>query len=93
MYIHTDKGLFTKKAWTIKEIGSRSLTVTGKKTFFLRGKYEVLFDSYGGEKLAEIKGTLAEARDAMRKTEDIWRELKLLNGVAKALEDPCIKKN
>jgi hypothetical protein len=85
--VHTDKGLLTRKAWTIKEIGTRFLTVTGKRTVFSRGRYEVLLDSYKGDRLAEIKGSLAEARDGMRNNQEIWREMKLLNDVAKALRD------
>ena len=89
---HTDKGLLTKKAWAIKEVGTRFLTVTGKKTVFSRGKYEVLLDSYKGDRVAEIKGSLTKARDGMKKNEDIWREIKLLNEVAKAIDDPALKK-
>lgn len=85
--VHTDKGLLTKKAWAIKEIGTRFLTVTGKKTIFSRERFEVLLDSYKGDRLAEIRGSLAEARDGMRKNQEIWREIKLLNDVAKALKE------
>ena len=85
--VHTDKGLLTKTAWAIKEIGTRFLTVTGKRTVFSRGRYEVLLDSYKGDRLAEIKGNLAKARDGMRNNQEIWREIKLLNDVAKALKE------
>lgn len=87
MSIVYDRGLITKKAWGVKVVWGGKLTVRGERKAFSRGRYEVLYDDYRGVRVAEIKGSLAKARGAMRAIKDIKQEIGLLNGVAEAIRD------
>jgi DNA-binding MarR family transcriptional regulator len=84
--IEASRRFLSKRATGTKTTGEIRLTITGKKSPFSRGRYQVLA-SVNGEEAFSATGSFLSVRDSMSKDRNVRKNVGLLRKVGEEISD------